>query len=82
MSTDGVIIVAPGPNGAPVGAFDAEITLPTNLHALATQIAASVLLGHPIPAILASVAIVCWLVLVRRTAFDGRERLAARSPAD
>ena len=48
-----------------------------NLTAFVCAVAASVLLGHAIPAILSSVAIVCWLVLARRTALDRRERRAA-----
>ena len=45
-----------------------------NLTAFGCAIAASVLLGHVIPAILSGVAIVCWLVLARRTVRDRRER--------
>ena len=52
-----------------------------NLTAFGCAVAASVLLGHPIPAILSGVAIVCWLVLARRTVIDRRERRAARSLA-
>ena len=48
-----------------------------NLTAFGCAVAASVLLDHPIPAILSGVAIVCWLVLARRTALDRRERRAA-----
>jgi hypothetical protein len=51
-----------------------------NLTAFGCAVAVSVLLGHPIPAILAGAAIVCWLVLARRTVPDRRER--ARSRAD
>jgi len=43
-----------------------------NLTAFACAVAVSILLGHPIPAALASVAIVCWLVLARRTLLDRR----------
>jgi hypothetical protein len=53
-----------------------------NLTAFGCAVAASLLLGHPIPASLSSVAIVCWLVLARRTALDHRERRAARNFAD
>jgi hypothetical protein len=53
-----------------------------NLTAFGCAVAASVLLGHPIPAILAGVAIVCWLFLARRTVLDRRERRGARSRAD
>jgi hypothetical protein len=50
-----------------------------NLVAFGSAVAASVLLGHPLPAVLSSVAIVCWLVLARRTVLDRRERRTARS---
>ena len=43
-----------------------------NLTAFGCAIAASVLLGHLIPAMLSGVAIVCWLVLARRTLRDRR----------
>jgi riboflavin transporter FmnP len=45
-----------------------------NLTAFGCAVAASVLLSHAIPAILAGVAIVCWLVLAQRTVRDRRER--------
>lgn len=51
-----------------------------NLTAFGCAVAASVLLGHPIPAILAGAAIVCWLVLARRTVRHRRKR--ARNRAD
>jgi hypothetical protein len=38
-----------------------------NLTAFACAVAASALLGHWIPATLSSIAILCWLVLARRT---------------
>ena len=38
-----------------------------NLTAFGCAVAASVLLGHRLPALLSAVAIVCWLVLARRT---------------
>jgi hypothetical protein len=38
-----------------------------NLTAFGCAVAASVLLGHWFPAALSSIAIVCWLVLARRT---------------
>ncbi|HVV37789.1 MAG TPA: hypothetical protein VHC63_14365 [Acidimicrobiales bacterium] len=38
-----------------------------NLTAFGCAVAASTLLGHVVPAVLSSVAIVCWLVLARRT---------------
>lgn len=51
-----------------------------NLTAFGCAVAVSVLLGHPIPAALASAAIVCWLVLARRTILDRGKR--ARNLAD
>lgn len=51
-----------------------------NLTAFGCAVVASVLLGHAIPAVFAGVAIVCWLVLARRTALDLRARRAAASP--
>jgi hypothetical protein len=45
-----------------------------NLTAFGCAVAASLLLGHPVPAILSGVAILCWLVLARRTVLDRRER--------
>lgn len=45
-----------------------------NLTAFGCAIGASVLLGHPVPAILSGVAVLCWLVLARRTFLDRRER--------
>lgn len=53
-----------------------------NLTAFGCAAAASILLGHPIPAILSGIAIVCWFVLARRTVIDRRERRAARSLTD
>ena len=44
-----------------------------NLTAFGCAVGASVLLGHPVPAILSGVAILCWLVLARRTVLDRRE---------
>jgi hypothetical protein len=38
-----------------------------NLTAFGCAVAASLLLGHWIPAALSSIAIVCWLLLARRT---------------
>jgi len=38
-----------------------------NLTAFSCAVAASLLLGHWAPALLSGVAIVCWLVLARRT---------------
>ena len=45
-----------------------------NLTAFGCAVAASSLLGHPIPAVLSAFAIVCWLVLARRTILDRRPR--------
>ena len=45
-----------------------------NLTAFCCAVSASLLLGHVVPAALSSVAIVCWLVLARRTALDRRDR--------
>jgi hypothetical protein len=45
-----------------------------NLTAFGCAVGASVLLGHPVPAILSGLAIACWLVLARRTVLDRRER--------
>ena len=45
-----------------------------NLTAFGCAVAASVLLRHPIPATLSGVAIVCWVVLARRTVIDRRQR--------
>jgi hypothetical protein len=38
-----------------------------NLTAFGCAVAASLLLGHWIPAMLSSIAIACWLMLARRT---------------
>ena len=38
-----------------------------NLTAFGCAVAASLLLGHWMPAMFSSIAIVCWLVLARRT---------------
>jgi hypothetical protein len=38
-----------------------------NLVAFGCAVAASVLLGHWIPAALSAVAVVCWVILARRT---------------
>jgi hypothetical protein len=45
-----------------------------NLTAFGCAIGASLLLGHPVPAILSGVAVLCWLVLARRAFLDRRER--------
>jgi hypothetical protein len=38
-----------------------------NLTAFSCAIAASVLLDHWVPALLSAIAVVCWLILARRT---------------
>lgn len=43
-----------------------------NLVAFACATAASTMLGHRVPALLSAVAVLCWLVLARRTALDLR----------
>jgi hypothetical protein len=45
-----------------------------NLTAFGCAVGASLLLDHPVPAILSGVAILCWLVLARRTVLDRRKR--------
>ena len=45
-----------------------------NLTAFGCAVAASALLGHAVPATLSAVAVVCWLVLARRTILDRRRR--------
>jgi hypothetical protein len=51
-----------------------------NLVAFACAVAASALLGHWIPAALSAVAIVCWLVLARRTFRARRNSVPASRP--
>ena len=43
-----------------------------NLTAFGCAVAASTLLGHPVPATLSAIAVLCWLVLARRTMLDRR----------
>lgn len=43
-----------------------------NLVAFGSASAASSLLGHVVPAVLSAIAVVCWLVLARRTIRDRR----------
>ena len=55
-----------------------------NLTAFGSAVAASLLLGHWIPAMLSAVAILCWLVLARRTVLARRktdERAKAMQPS-
>ena len=46
-----------------------------NLLAFGCATAASALLDHPLPATLSAVAVLCWLVLARRTVLARRHRL-------
>jgi hypothetical protein len=46
-----------------------------NLTAFGGAVAASSLLRRPVPAALSAVAILCWLVLARRTILDRRRRM-------
>jgi hypothetical protein len=52
-----------------------------NLTAFGCAVAASSLLGHPVPATLSAFAILCWLVLARRTILDRRRRSDDRGEA-
>jgi hypothetical protein len=55
-----------------------------NLAAFVCAVAASALLGHPVPAALSAVAVVCWIVLARRTFLERRRQaddLGVRIPA-
>lgn len=45
-----------------------------NLAAFGCATAASLLLGHRLPALLSAIAIVCWLVLARRTVHHHRRQ--------
>jgi hypothetical protein len=47
-----------------------------NLTAFACAVAASLLLGHLVPALLSAAAFLCWLVLARRTTLAHRRRFA------
>lgn len=49
-----------------------------NLAAFACAVAASTILGHLVPATLAGVAVVCWIVLGRRTIRARRRGLPAQ----
>jgi hypothetical protein len=48
-----------------------------NLAAFGSAVAASALLGRPVPAALSGIAILCWLVLARRTLLARRATAAA-----
>ena len=50
-----------------------------NLVAFGCAVAASVLLGHVTPALLSAVAVLCWLVLARRTYLTHKQRGAERA---
>jgi len=52
-----------------------------NLAAFGCAVAASALLGHAVPAMLSAVAVLCWLVLARRTIRDRRRRSGDRGDA-
>jgi hypothetical protein len=51
-----------------------------NLTAFTCAVAASVLLGHLAPALLSASALLCWLVLARRTTLARRQRFAPVAP--
>jgi hypothetical protein len=54
-----------------------------NLTAFGCAVAASLLLGHWIPALLSATAILCWLALARRTMLARRAEVVPNSvPAD
>lgn len=50
-----------------------------NLAAFGCAVGASSLLGHPFPAALSAVAVLCWMVLARRTFLDRRRRAHQRA---
>ena len=50
-----------------------------NLLAFSAAVGASAMLGRPIPATLSGVAVVCWLVLARRTVADRRRTRGERT---
>jgi len=49
-----------------------------NLGAFASAVGASLLLGHWTPTLLSALAILCWLVLARRTYMARRSQTAAQ----
>ena len=54
-----------------------------NLTAFGCAVAASLLLGHWIPALLSAIAVVCWLALARRTMLARRADVATNGvPAE
>ena len=50
-----------------------------NLTAFGCAVAASLLLGHWIPALLSAIAIVCWVAPARRTMLSRRAEVATNS---
>jgi hypothetical protein len=50
-----------------------------NMVAFGCAVAASAMLGHPIPAVLSAIAELCWLVLARRTYLTRRGAVSATS---
>jgi hypothetical protein len=50
-----------------------------NLTAFGCAVAASLLLGHWIPAVLSAIAILCWLALARRTILARRAEVVTNS---
>ena len=58
--------------------FRATTHVAANLSAFGCAVGASLLLGHLVPAALSAVALLCWLVLARRT-FRARRGLSGRS---
>ena len=52
-----------------------------NLTAFGCAVAASLLLGHWIPALLSTIAILCWLALARRTMLARRAEVATNEVA-
>jgi hypothetical protein len=48
-----------------------------NMVAFGCAVAASSMLGHPIPAVLSAIAELCWLVLARRTYLTRRAAVTA-----
>ena len=74
-----LIAVAHGLNkGFVAPAYDVAL----HLTAFASAVAASLLLGHRIPAVLCAVAIACRLVLARRTILVRRRATKALGPRD
>jgi hypothetical protein len=53
-----------------------------NLMAFGCAVGASLLLGHTAPALLSALAILCWLLLARRTMLARRSAIPDRSRSD